>query len=133
LLKSARGWGKRRLGGRRLEERREQATVDSKINAKQPLTDIEARAYTQRLLNTALSAYEPRPYTGPVKLVFSQHWRRGISEEQAARLPEPWARVFGEELEIHFSPAFHHNDLMTGAGAAFVAELVKELQTARAL
>lgn len=126
LIKSAIGWGKRRLGGRQIGEQRERTRILAKIQAMAPLTDIEARAYTQHVLNDALSSYHPRPYPGPVTLVFSQRWRRGGHDEGSVRLPAPWDEVFSGSRRFRFSPAFHHNDLLAGAGADFVADLLKQ-------
>ena len=95
----------------------------AKAYASKPLTDVEARAYTQEMLGKAAKNYAPTLYEGKVVLVFSQRWRRGVANEGAARLPEPWATVL-RNATIRFSPAVDHNDLLTGESAAFVADLI---------
>lgn len=120
-LKSAVGWAKSKL--RVLREERAQRALLAKARASQPLTDIEARAYTETMLAEALKGYAPSRYEGKVVLVFSQRWRRGVPDEGSARLPEPWDTVFGQ-ASIKFSPAVDHNDLLTRESARFVADLI---------
>jgi hypothetical protein len=95
----------------------------AKAHASQPLTDIEARAYTQATLVEALKSYAPSRYEGKVVLVFSQRWRRGVPDEGSARLPDPWDTAFGQ-ASIKFSPAVDHNDLLARESVRFVADLI---------
>lgn len=120
-LKSASGWLSRRM--RMIRDERAQRGILAKAQASQPLTDVEARAYTQHLLAKAIRGYSPRFYEGKVVLVFSQRWRSGVPDESAARLPGPWASAF-RDAAIKFSPATDHNDLLARESAAFVAELI---------
>ena len=108
-LKSAVGWASYRI--RVLKEGRAQRALLAKARASQPLTDIEARAYTQAMLAEALKSYAPSRYEGKVVLVFSQRWRRGVTDEGSARIPAPWDTAFGQ-ASIKFSPAVDHNDLL---------------------
>jgi amino acid adenylation domain-containing protein len=121
LVKSGVGWVRRRF--QMLGNERARRDLLAKVQAATPLNDVEARAYTQQLLADAAMDYEPRPYSGTVVFVFSQRWRLGVSDENAARLPDPWAATFSEAT-IKFSPATHH-DLLVGESAAFVAGLVE--------
>jgi amino acid adenylation domain-containing protein len=120
-LKSAIGWANRRL--RMLRDERAQRGILAKAQGSKPLTDVEARAYTQEVLAEAVKHYSPQRYEGKVVLVFSQRWRRGVPDESAARLPEPWASAL-REATIKFSPAADHNDLLARESAAFVADLI---------
>jgi amino acid adenylation domain-containing protein len=120
-LKSVSGWASRRV--RLIREERAQREISAKARASRPLTDLEARAYTQHVLAKAIRHYEPRFYEGKVVLVFSQRWRRGVPDERSARLPGPWASAF-RDASIRFSPAADHNDLLARDSARFVAELI---------
>lgn len=120
-LKSAVGWIRRRL--RMLREKHAHRALLAKARASQPLTDIEARAYTETMLAEALKSYAPSRYEGKVVLVFSQRWRRGVPDEGSARLPDPWHMAFGQ-ASIKFSPAVEHNDVLAREHAGFVANLI---------
>ncbi len=123
-LKSLYGFAFRRLGGQALKQKYDLRKIEYKIASDRPLSDIEARNYTDIKLYTALSEYRPQPYSGAVELVFSGRWHRGVSSPQDAEVPAYWQTLLPNVQNIHFSPAVQHDDLLDGDGAAFVADIV---------
>ncbi len=99
--------------------------IEKKISGAIPLTDVEAKAYTDSQLYSALANYKPKVYNGNVELVFSGRWRRGISTPAEASIPAYWTEYLTNVDGIHFSPVNQHNDLLQGEGAEFAARIVE--------
>ncbi len=112
------------LGGRALYLRSAHRKIEQKVKNHIPLNDSEAKTYTDVRLYDALSAYEPKPYTGRTELVFSGRWHRGVDSPDEAKVPPFWSGLLTQVEGFHFSPVQDHNDLLQGAGAAFAARII---------
>lgn len=114
----------RLLGGEAFSFRLTLRAIEKKIKNGEPLTDTEAKTYTDAQLYSALANYKPQVYKGDIELVFSVRWRRGITSESEASVPPFWSEFFTSVRGLHFSPVKQHNDLLQGEGAAFAASIV---------
>ncbi len=124
-LKSVYGYVFRIFGGESFKKSHRLKAIERKIKKGFALTDIEARNYTDLLLNMALSNYKPRPYDGSVDLVFSGRWRRGIDDPGTTKIPKFWEKYLLNVTAKHFSPAKDHKDLLDKQGAEFISRILQ--------
>ena len=119
----------RRLGGETFSLRLAFRRIEKKIRNAVPLTDEEAKTYTDVRLYSALADYKPPVYEGHIELVFSGRWRRGVDSPEQASVPHFWSGYLTNVRGYHFSPVGQHNDLLQGEGATFIASILGVCRT----
>ncbi|MEM8499391.1 MAG: AMP-binding protein [Pseudomonadota bacterium] len=128
LLHSAYGYMMRVWGGNKIKAHLDRRRINRKVVRGIALSDAEAVELMHIRLSDALERYQPCAYAGPVELVFSKSWYRGVDKVENAFVPTFWKPYFSQVTDIHFSPAKVHAELLQDKAAAFAANILESDQ-----